>query len=102
MFLRAIATVSIAILLSLGSLQLHSSTSEQAQYGDVGSAARNWQPRLVAGWPAPFVADTPTISVPRQIGLEDEFRSGAFVGTLSFWLLVTIMVIVAFRFLRRL
>ncbi len=101
MFSRAIAAVPIAIVLSIGSLQVHPSTSEQAQYGNMGSAAENWQPRLVAGWPAPFIADIPTISVPRKIGLEDEFRSSEFLGTLSFWLLVTMMAMVAFRSFRR-
>jgi hypothetical protein len=100
MLFRAFAVVSIAIALSICSLQIHPRTSEQAEYGNMGSAIENWQPRLVAGWPAPFVADIPTISVPRQIGLEDEFRSSAFLGTFSFWLLCTMAVMATYRFFR--
>ena len=101
MFLKAFAAVLISIILSICSLQIQPSTSETAEYGNMGSDAENWQPRLVAGWPAPFIADIPTISVPRQIGLEDEFRSSAFLATFSFWLLMTTVVIVTFCSFRR-
>ncbi|BBB08680.1 hypothetical protein [Sphingopyxis sp. EG6] len=90
MLWKAAGAVMIAFILSMFSLQIRPTTSEYAEYGNVGSPAENWRPRLVAGWPAPFVADVPSISVPRQIGPEDEFRFGAFLGTFSFWLLVTL------------
>lgn len=92
MLRSAAIAVFLAFVLSMWSLQIRPITSEYAEYGNVGSPAENWRPRLVAGWPAPFVADVPTISVPRQIGAEDEFRFGAFLGTFSFWLLVTLFL----------
>jgi hypothetical protein len=101
MFWKFVGALGLAAILSLGSLWVHPATSEQAQYGNTGSPAENWRPRIVAGWPAPFIADIPTISVPRQIGLEDEFRPGAFLGTFSFWLLAVIAVRRARRRVRR-
>lgn len=101
MLRSAASAVVLAFLLSMCSLQIRSTTSEYAEYGNVGSPAENWRPRLVAGWPAPFVADVPAISVPRQIGAEDEFRFGAFLGTFSFWLLVTLFFGSLVRFCSR-
>lgn len=61
-------------------------------YGSEGQLDQIWLPREVAGWPAPFLADKPGISVPHKLGVEDAFRLGPFVGTLSFWFLVTLAV----------
>lgn len=101
MLWKAASAVAIAIILSILSLQIHPRTSEHTEYGNMGSPAENWRTRVVAGWPAPFIADIPTISVPRQVGAEDEFRLGAFLGSFSFWLLITIMLGWAVHFVRR-
>ena len=101
MFRSAASAVFLAFVLSMFSLQIRPTTSEYAEYSNVGSPAENWRPRLVAGWPAPFVADVPSSSVPRQIGPEDEFRFGAFLGTFSFWLLVTLFFGSLVRFFNR-
>ncbi len=52
----------------------------------------NLLPREVAGWPAPYLADDPSTSVIHRVGIEDNFRVGPFVATLSFWLLVSLAV----------
>lgn len=75
-----------ALALTLACLLIRPTTDEIAQYGNVGPPAENYRPRVVAGWPAPFVADRPGISVPRAPGPEDTFRAGAFLGSFSFWL----------------
>lgn len=49
-----------------------------------GPLERDWLPREVAGWPAPFLANNPGTSVINDVGVEDVFRSGPFVATLSF------------------
>lgn len=76
----------VALALTLASLLIRPATDEIAQYGNVGPPEENYRPRVVAGWPAPFVADRPGISVPRSPGPEDTFRGGAFLGSFSFWL----------------
>jgi hypothetical protein len=59
----------------------------------------NVQPREVAGWPAPYLADSPHTSVIHKIGIEDDFRAGPFIATFSFWLLVNLAIA---RMMRRL
>jgi hypothetical protein len=61
-------------------------------YGHEGSMEENLQPREVAGWPAPYLADSPHTSVTHQVGIEDDFRAGPFVATFSFWLLISLAV----------
>lgn len=56
-------------------------------YGHEGKITQNWLPRKVAGWPAPFIADNPNTSVIHNVGVEDVFRLGPFIATLSFWFL---------------
>lgn len=63
-------------------------SDEVAVYGNMGTLWENVRPRVVGGWPAPFLADSSATSVPFQLGLEDEFRFGPFVATLGFWYLV--------------
>lgn len=75
-----------ALALTLASLLIRPATDEIAEYGNMGPPEENFRPRVVAGWPAPFVADRPSISVPRAPGPEDTFRGGAFLGSFSFWL----------------
>jgi hypothetical protein len=88
-FLRHLMT---ACILTLMSAMIHSSTDEYAMYGNLGPPDQNWQPRELAGWPAAFLADSPDTSVIHKIGIEDDFRPGAFVATLSFWYLVSLLL----------
>lgn len=57
-------------------------------YGFEGPVEQNLLVRELAGWPAPFLADSPNTSVPHQIGLEDDFRTGPLVASYSFWYLL--------------
>jgi hypothetical protein len=86
--LKSIATVSIALAISLATIGIAVPTDERAMYGHEGPLEQNRQPRELGGWPTPFLADNPHTSVPHQLGVEDNFRLGSFVGTLSFWILV--------------
>ncbi|WP_242416487.1 hypothetical protein [Sphingomonas panni] len=81
-------TTFLALAISLATIWIEPSTDERAMYGTEGPTYGNWLPRKVAGWPAPFLADDVDVSVPHEIGPEDLFRPGPFLGTLSFWLLV--------------
>jgi hypothetical protein len=67
-------------------------SDERAMYGHEGPMEENLQPREVAGWPAPYLADNPHTSVIHQLGIEDNFRVGPFIATFSFWLLVSLAV----------
>ncbi len=87
-----------ALLLSLGSAWITPATDERAMYGHEGVMEENLLPREVAGWPAPYLADNPNTSVIHRVGIEDNFRAGPFVATLSFWLLISLAVA---RLLRR-
>ncbi|MFD1787561.1 hypothetical protein ACFSC3_08250 [Sphingomonas floccifaciens] len=78
--------VCIALTLTIASVAIEPRSDERAMYGFDGPLEQNWKPRELGGWPAPFVADDPATSVPHKLGIEDEFRPGAFVATLSFWL----------------
>ncbi|HVF84061.1 MAG TPA: hypothetical protein VM913_07820 [Sphingomicrobium sp.] len=71
-------------------------------YGHEGPLEQNLLPRELAGWPAPYLADSPNTSVLHQIGPEDNVRPGPFIGTLSFWLLVSLLALrIARKLLRR-
>ncbi|MDR7103575.1 hypothetical protein [Croceicoccus sp. BE223] len=78
----------MALGLTLASLMVRPGTDEIAQYGNMGPPEENYRPRVVAGWPAPFIADRPAVSVPQAPGPEDTFRGGAFLGSFAFWLWV--------------
>ena len=86
--LKTILIISSALLISVGTLGFTPTTDERAMYGYEGPIEQNLQPREVGGWPAPFLADNPNTSVPHQLGVEDNFRLGPFLGTLSFWALI--------------
>jgi hypothetical protein len=86
--LKVIGPVVTALAVSLATAWINPPTDEWAMYGHEGSPRENWRPRDVAGWPAPFLADNPGTSVPHKVGIEDTFRLGPFIGTLSFWFLV--------------
>ena len=81
-----------ALILTIGSAWITRPGDERAMYGHEGSMEENLQLREVAGWPAPYLADSPNTSVIHQVGIEDDFRAGPFVGTLSFWLLISLAV----------
>jgi hypothetical protein len=81
-----------ALILTIASAWINPPTDERALYGHEGSTKENLQPREVAGWPAPYLADSPHTSVIHQVGVEDNFRAGPFVASLSFWLLVSLVV----------
>ena len=80
--------LTIALAISVATAWIHPETDERAMYGHEGPVEQNWLPRQVAGWPAPFLVDNPNTSVPHKVGIEDTFRPGSFLGTLSFWFLV--------------
>jgi hypothetical protein len=89
---KTLWTVLLAFAVSAATVWINPATDEKALYGTEGSVEQNWRPRAVAGWPAPFLADDPGTSVPHQIGVEDTFRLGPFVATLSFWILVVTVI----------
>jgi hypothetical protein len=93
-----LAPIVAAFVITAGTAWINPATDERAMYGMEGLPEENWKPRKVAGWPAPYVADSPHTSVLHQIGVEDVFRPGPFVATLSFWYLVSLA---AFRVFRR-
>jgi hypothetical protein len=97
---RIIAIMSLALVATLASLWISPFTDERAMYGHDGPVEQNLQSREVGGWPAPFLADNPNTSVPHQLGVEDNFRPGQFVGTLSFWLLVVGSIFALIRRMR--
>ena len=81
-----------AFILTLASAWITPPTDERAIYALEGTMEENLQPREVAGWPAPYLADSPNTSVIHQVGIEDNFRGAPFLATLSFWLLVSVAV----------
>lgn len=90
--MKGLASLVVALALSFATVWIQPSSDETAMYGSEGRLDETWLPREVAGWPAPFLADTPGISVTHKIGVEDTFRLGPFIGTLSFWFIVTLAV----------
>ena len=88
--MRTALTVAGASILTVASARINPPTDERAMYGWEGPPELNWKSRRVAGWPAPYLADSPHTSVIHKIGIEDDFRPGPFVATFSFWLLVTL------------
>ena len=98
---RPILIATAAALLTCASAMIHPTSDERAMYGFEGPLEQNWLPRVVAGWPAPFLADSPDTSVPHQIGPEDHFRPGPFLADLGFWAVVTLGALKIWRWLRR-
>jgi len=82
------ATAALALAVTIATGWINPPTDEHAMYGWEGPPEQNWLPREVAGWPAPFLADSTATSVPHKIGLEDEFRAGPFVASWAFWFVV--------------
>lgn len=90
--LNVLIRIIAAFVLTIASAWINPSTDEYVAYGNMGLPEQNWQPREVAGWPAPYLADRPGISVIHQVGFEDELRPGSFMATLSFWFVVILML----------
>lgn len=90
--LRTLSMLPLALAITGATAWIEPTTDERAKYGSEGPEEQNWQPREVAGWPAPFLADDPGTSVIHQTGVEDYFRPGPFVASWSFWFLVLIAV----------
>lgn len=99
--LRPILVATCALLLTSASTVIHPTSDEMAMYGFEGPLEQNWLPRELAGWPAPFLADSGETSVPHQIGPEDDFRPGPFVADLAFWALVVLGLMRGWRLMRR-
>lgn len=101
MMIRSAVVLTIALLLTIASAWVPIRTDERAMYGFEGPLEQNWLPRELAGWPAPYLADNPNTSVPHNVGPEDNFRPGPFLGTLSFWMLVNFAATRTIRGFRR-
>lgn len=89
---KVLIRIIAAFVLTIASAWINPPTDEYAMYGNMGPPEQNWQPREVAGWPAPYLADSPGTSVIHKIGLEDAFRPGSFIATLSFWFVVILIL----------
>lgn len=96
--IRALLIGLGALAFTLGSLAVVTTNGERTMYGHEGGARENFRPREQAGWPAPYLADSPDTSVPHQLGVEDDLRTGNLIATFAFWLLV---MLVLGRFIRR-
>ncbi|PKB25697.1 hypothetical protein B0I00_0903 [Novosphingobium kunmingense] len=88
--MRGLLLAVAAAVLTLSSLLVVTTGGERTMYGYEGGVAENFRPREQAGWPAPFLADSPDTSVIHQIGVEDDLRAGNLLGTYAFWLLVVL------------
>lgn len=97
---RTLSKLLLALAITVATAWVERTTDERTMYGLEGPVEENWQPREVAGWPAPFLADDPGTSVIHQIGVEDDFRPGPFVASWSFWLLVLLAVARLWRWVR--
>lgn len=88
--IRAFSSLLLALVIAIATAWINPTTDERTMYGHEGPLERDWLPREVAGWPAPFLADNPGTSVIHDVGVEDVFRPGPFVATLSFWFLTVL------------
>lgn len=95
--LKPVVSIILALAIAIATIWIDPPTHEQAMYGTEGAPHENWLPREEGGWPMPYLADNPGISVPHRLGIEDDFRPGAFVATFSFWLIVTASLAVIAR-----
>ena len=84
---RVLRSFALALAITIATAWISTTTDERTLYGHEGRMEQNWLPREVAGWPAPFLADDPGTSVIQKVGVEDVFRPGPFIATLSFWFL---------------
>ena len=86
--IRTLSSLLLALAITIATAWINPVTDERTMYGHEGPLEYDWLPREVAGWPAPYLADDPGTSVIRDVGVEDVFRPGPFVATLSFWFLI--------------
>lgn len=86
--LRSILSLLLPLTITIATAWINPSTDERTMYGHEGPVEQNWLPREVAGWPAPYLADNPNTSVIHNVGVEDNFRAGSFIATLSFWFII--------------
>jgi hypothetical protein len=87
---KHLALIVGAFFLTICTAWINPPTDERTMYGMEGPPEENWKPRKVAGWPAPYLADNPNTSVIYTVGIEDVFRPGPFVATMSFWYVVVV------------
>lgn len=80
--------VGFAIGLAITSVIVQRSDTEVAAYGSEGPIEEQVRPRIVGGWPAPFLADSSATSVPFQLGVEDDLRPGPLIADIAFWYLL--------------
>ncbi|WP_296680061.1 hypothetical protein [Novosphingobium sp.] len=95
--IQVLLRAAAALLLTLCSLLVVSNNGERTMYGHEGLLNDNFLPREQAGWPAPFLVDSPDTSVLHKVGLEDDLRPFNLLASYSFWLLI---VLGFFRLLR--
>ena len=93
--------VGTAIALATASVVVQRSDTEVAAYGSEGSIEEQVRPRIVGGWPAPFLADSPATSVPCKLGMEDDLRLGALIADIALWYLLLEIVARLARMARR-
>lgn len=85
-----------ALALAIASSWIERLGPDQAVYCALGKSVDGheiWcpEPVLNGGWPAPYLYDTPGISVERQLSfMEDSFRSGPFLANSAFFALLLI------------
>lgn len=85
---RAAGLATLAVALTVASAFLvQRDDVEVGIYGIEGTLHDNVRPRLVGGWPAPFLVDSTATSVPFDLGLEDDLRPGPMVADVAFWFL---------------
>ena len=90
----------LAFILTLATTAFQYEHGEYALYGNL--SLEQYEPREVAGWPAPFLADRVGVSVPHSVSLvDDPVRGGALLASWSFWMLVVMAAVSLIGRLRR-
>jgi hypothetical protein len=105
---KSLQTALLSLIISLG-LALGSFLYQRIgpAQGFVGTECGNpqhrcYQPVLNGGFPIPFVIDSPTISFPNALYLEDDIRPWAFfIDTLFFLILLLVTRQLIVRQLKR-
>ena len=93
---KLVAIALGAIVLTIATSRIERLGPDQAVYCALGKSADGHQiwcpePVLNAGWPAPYLYDTPGISVERQLHfVEDSLRTGPFLADSAFFALLLI------------
>ena len=88
---RMAAKAFAALVLTLATTAVQYEHGEYALYGNM--SLDQYEPREVAGWPAPFLADRVGVSVSHDVHLlDDPIRGGALLASWSFWFLVVLAI----------